>query len=88
VSSVSGGAANTASGFASSVSGGFGNAASNFAASISGGEGNKASGPSSWIGGGFNNGVFSNAKVGETGSFVSIFGGKENKTAKDFEAIP
>jgi hypothetical protein len=32
--------------------------------------------------------VFSKAAVGETGFAASIFGGKENKTAKDYEAIP
>jgi hypothetical protein len=62
--------------------------ASNFAASISGGEDNKASGSVSWIGGGFKNEIFSNAKAGEEGFRASIFGGKELKTAKDYEAIP
>jgi hypothetical protein len=70
------------------VSGGQGNVASNFAASISGGEGNKASTVLAWIVGGFKNEVFSNAKAGEEGRFASIFGGKELKTAKDYEVIP
>jgi hypothetical protein len=86
--SVSGGKFNTASVSEASVSGGQGNVASNFAASISGGEDNKASGSVSWIGGGFKNEIFSNAKAGEEGFRASIFGGKELKTAKDYEAIP
>jgi hypothetical protein len=86
--SVSGGAENTASGGEASVSGGARNTASEEESSVSGGDSNKASAAVSWIGGGFKNEVFSNELVGEEGLDATIFGGKENKTAKDYEAIP
>jgi hypothetical protein len=86
--SVTGGFGNTASGAEASVSGGENNIASQIDASVSGGAHNKASALWAWIGGGSANQVFSNAKAGEEGRFGSIFGGKENKTAKDYEAIP
>jgi hypothetical protein len=86
--SISGGRLGTASGAYTSVSGGKSNTANVSEASISGGEGNKASTLLAWIGGGFKNEVVSNGKPGEEGRFASIFGGKENKTAKDYEVIP
>jgi hypothetical protein len=86
--SVSGGAENTASGGEASVSGGARNTASEEESSVSGGDSNKASTAASWIGGGSKNEVFSNEIVGEEGLDAAIFGGKENKTAKDYEAIP
>jgi hypothetical protein len=85
---VGGGFANTASGTQSSVSGGGRNTASGALSSVSGGIENKAETEGSWIGGGYKNEVFSKAAFGEEGISASIFGGKENKTAKDYEAIP
>ena len=87
-SSVSGGVGNTASGQDSSVSGGASNIASGVLAAVGGGVQNVAIGGYSWIGGGFGNSVFSAGKTGETGEFASIFGGKENKTAENYAAIP
>jgi hypothetical protein len=71
-----------------SVGGGSHNTASGERSSVSGGDGNKASTFLAWIGGGFKNEVFGTAKGEEQGALASIFGGKENKTAKDFDAIP
>jgi hypothetical protein len=89
-SSVSGGEGNTASGFeaASSVSGGRENTAGDFFSSVSGGEKNVAGTESAWIGGGYKNETFSKGTAGEEGFYVAIFGGKENKVAKNYEAIP
>jgi hypothetical protein len=89
LSSVSGGGLNTASGGTSSVSGGHQNTASGFDSSVSGGEDNTASGfRGGWIGGGDKNEVFSKGVPEEQGLDASIFGGKANKTAKDYDAIP
>jgi hypothetical protein len=87
-SSVSGGANNIAVGRYSSISGGGNGEASGQGSSISGGKEAKASGLNSWIGGGFQNEVFSEGKAGEEGLLASIFGGKEEKTATDYAAIP
>ncbi|MCW3029144.1 MAG: hypothetical protein JWN81_2355 [Solirubrobacterales bacterium] len=93
--SVTGGKANTASGEGSSASGGQHNVASGFDSSVSGGQLNEAgfissvsggalnratTGGTSWVGGGRQNTA--------TGAFASIFGGKELKAEKEYEAIP
>jgi hypothetical protein len=101
--SVSGGSENVAPGSAASVSGGHRNGAVGEMSSVSGGERNGAFGPGAsisggrsngvesrlgWIGGGLGNTAGNNGKPGEEGLYAAVFGGKENKTAKDYEAIP
>lgn len=84
---VTGGEHNTASETSASVSGGYENTASGETASVSGGEVNTASAVDSWIGGGLENDVFARSPT-ERGLAASIFGGKQNKTATNFAAIP
>jgi hypothetical protein len=86
--SVSGGYENQATNLLASVSGGFSNFATRVGSSVSGGEANDANGDFSWIGGGFRNFIFFSGVAGENGLYASIFGGKENKTVKDYDAIP
>jgi hypothetical protein len=85
--SVTGGA-NEASGDYSSVSGGGFNIASGRTSSISGGEHNTTPTRSALIGGGAKNETFSKGVFLEEGVAASIFGGKENKTAISYGAIP
>jgi hypothetical protein len=85
--SVSNGRGNQANGSYAAVSGGGFNTASFTEASVSGGEHNTASAEDSWVGGGYKNEVVDSG-IGAEGKFTSIFGGRENKTAKDYEAIP
>jgi hypothetical protein len=70
------------------VSGGVLNTASGEAASVSGGRQNAANSSVAWVGGGRGNEAFTEGKAGEEGLFASIFGGKEHKTAIDYEATP
>lgn len=95
--SVSGGDGNTASEEFASVSGGSFNHAEANAASVTGGAQNHASGTNSSVSGGFVNaagGGLGATWVGggykNTAEFnlSSIFGGKELKTATEYEAIP
>jgi hypothetical protein len=86
--SVTGGVFNVAGNAFASVSGGKENTASGVAASVSGGFVNGATTFSSWVGGGFVNKITSKGTVGEEGEFAAIFGGKENKTAANYAAIP
>jgi hypothetical protein len=88
-SSVGGGQNNTASSFFGSVSGGGKNAATGLRASVGGGEANNAEGAQGgWIGGGYKNEVFFKGIGPEAGERAAIFGGKENKTAVNYAAIP
>ena len=82
---VSGGSANTASGFNSSVSGGKSNTASGTGSSVSGGSANTASDNYSSVFGGANNkahinysSVFGGSGNEVYGAFSSVFGGKNN----------
>jgi hypothetical protein len=88
VSSVSGGSGNQAEATYASVSGGMENIAVGVVSSISGGDLNKTGGAYSSVSGGQKNEVFSKETAGEQGLFASIFGGKEEKTAKNYNAIP
>ena len=85
--SVSGGREDVASGVGASVGGGVENTASGEVASVSGGALNNAASGAGWIGGGYKNELFF-AKPGEEGISAAIFGGKEHRTAKNYEAIP
>jgi hypothetical protein len=86
---ILGGRFNVASGEESAVLGGQSNKASGDESSVSGGQFNTAGGKYSSIGGGWNNEVrFKPFTPGEEGMWAAIFGGKENITAKDYDAIP
>jgi hypothetical protein len=85
---VGGGDVNNASGERSAIAGGGFNKASGAGASVAGGIENVAGGTLSSIGGGSHNEVFSEGKGGQIGFAASIFGGKEEKTATDYAAIP
>jgi hypothetical protein len=88
-SAVSGGEDNNATAYYSSIMGGDTNTASGQWSSVSGGELNAAKTKDAWIGGGAKNETFSIPFTkGEEGLYAAIFGGKENKTAKDYDAIP
>jgi hypothetical protein len=86
---ILGGQFNVASGLESAVLGGQSNKANGDQSSVSGGNFNTANGKYSSIGGGWNNEVrFKPFTAGEEGMWAAIFGGKENITAKDYDAIP
>jgi len=92
--SVTGGAANIASGYASSISGGHGNKATAIGSSISGGQGNKATGGMSSVCGGLNsqaNGETSSVSGGANneanGRQTSVTGGAFNVAAGEFSSI-
>jgi hypothetical protein len=87
-SSVSGGFGNKTTDHLASVSGGYENTASGEGASVSGGEENKATSLVAWIGGGLRNEAYSKGIKGEEGKYAAIFGGKEEKAALDYAAIP
>jgi hypothetical protein len=71
-----------------SVSGGEHNRAFQIGSSISGGAYNEAIGCGSWVGGGYKNVSGSASGFCEGGPFTAIFGGKELKAPKEYEAIP